>query len=69
MDTFGGELFNQVSDDADDIYNSMDPPKPSLTDLIKSQASMVKNAQDFAALLNQQRIQQAPVQNNDAVVD
>ena len=27
---FGGELFNQVADAADDIYNNMDPPQPSL---------------------------------------
>jgi len=42
LDTFGGELFNQVSDDADDIYNSMEPPKPSLSELIK--APMIQNA-------------------------
>jgi len=27
---FGGEMFNALADAADDIYNSMDPPKPSL---------------------------------------
>jgi len=24
---FGGELFNEVADMADDVYNKMDPPK------------------------------------------
>ena len=27
---FGGEMFNDLADTADDIYNNMDPPKPSL---------------------------------------
>jgi len=26
---FGGELFEDFSDTADDIYNNLDPPKPS----------------------------------------
>ena len=29
--SFGGELFNAIADQADDIYNTQDPPKPSLT--------------------------------------
>jgi len=27
---FGGEIFNEIADRADDIYNSLDPPVPSL---------------------------------------
>ena len=27
---FGGDMFEDVADRADDIFNSMDPPKPSL---------------------------------------
>lgn len=26
---FGGELFEDFADTADDIYNNLDPPKPS----------------------------------------
>lgn len=69
LDNFGGELFNQVSDDADDIYNSMDPPKPSLSELLNKQAPLVQSAQQFAALLNQQRIQAAPQDNAQAAVE
>ena len=27
---FGGELFQKIADQADDIYNNQDPPRPSL---------------------------------------
>lgn len=27
---FGGDTFNDLADKADDVYNSMDPPTPSL---------------------------------------
>ena len=27
---FGGEMFENFADHADDIYNNMQPPKPSL---------------------------------------
>jgi len=27
---FGGQLFNDLADTADDVYNSMDPPTASL---------------------------------------
>ena len=29
MAHFGGEMFENFADAADDIYNNMDPPKPS----------------------------------------
>jgi len=28
--SFGGELFHAIADQADDVYNTQDPPKPSL---------------------------------------
>ena len=40
-------MFNTISDAADDIYNSMDPPKPSLVP-----QTVVQNAQQFAAKMN-----------------
>ena len=52
LDSFGGELFNQISDEADDIYNGMDPPKPSLTDLLKGGAPLSQSAQQFASIYN-----------------
>ena len=36
---FGGELFEKYADDADDIYNNMDPPKPSMKSREKEQAA------------------------------
>ena len=43
---FGGTMFNNLADTADDIYNTMEPPKASLA--IKAQAAKIQNAQDFA---------------------
>lgn len=34
---FGGELFNNLADTADDIYNQMDPPIPSLAAKVAAQ--------------------------------
>lgn len=45
---FGGDMFNDVADTADDIYNSMDPPKPSLN----IAQPVVQNAVQFAAKMN-----------------
>ena len=27
---FGGKLFEKIADEADSVYNNMDPPTPSL---------------------------------------
>lgn len=40
---FGGAVFDNISDLADDIYNSMEPPKPSLAPA--KQAPVIVNAQ------------------------
>ena len=39
---FGGSMFNDLADEADDIYNSMDPPKASLA--AQAQKAKIQNA-------------------------
>lgn len=36
---FGGDMFNDMADTADDIYNSMDPPTASLAAQNNAQAA------------------------------
>lgn len=53
---FGGELFNDIADRADDIYNSMDPPKPSRVDEVQSkpagQQAVIESAEQFQQVYN-----------------
>jgi len=42
-------MFNDVSDSADDIYNSMDPPTATLA---KQAQAVVQNAQQFKQAMN-----------------
>ena len=52
---FGGDLFNDVADRADDIYNSMDPPTPSRADDVQNKPNapaIPQNAQEFAQVYN-----------------
>ena len=52
---FGGDMFNDLADIADDIYNNMDPPTASLAALA---ASLTQNAQQFQKIQNAQQFQQ-----------
>lgn len=48
-------MYNELADAADDIYNSMDPPKPSLQpkkEVANVPAAPIQNAQQFAAQMN-----------------
>ena len=38
-------MFNEVADNADDIYNNMDPPTASLA--VQAAATKIQNAQQF----------------------
>jgi len=38
VQSFGGDLFNEFADRAEDIYNTMPPPKPSRLGDEKEQA-------------------------------
>jgi hypothetical protein len=38
VQSFGGDLFNDFADRAEDIYNTMPPPKPSRLSDEKAQA-------------------------------
>jgi len=48
---FGGQLFKDLSDKIDDIFNNMDPPKPSLS----TKAKVVATPQTFARAYNNVR--------------
>ena len=45
---FGGELFEKYADEADDIYNNMEPPKPSMKSKEKEMAAKPMSQQTFA---------------------
>lgn len=50
---FGGKMFNEIADTADDIYNTMDPPTPSLAKTIAAPTiAAPTTAADFAAKMN-----------------
>jgi len=49
---FGGKAFEELSDKIDDIFNNMDPPKPSLA---TRATKVVTNAQTFARTYNNVR--------------
>jgi len=46
---FGGDMFEDFTDEADDIYNNMDPPKPSRSG---EKAVVVNSSQAFAQIYN-----------------
>jgi len=46
---FGGQMFNDLADTADDVYNNMDPPYASLA---PQSAQQVQNTATFAAKMN-----------------
>jgi len=48
---FGGQMFNDLADAADDIYNNMEPPVPSRKPITQT-AAQIQSAQDFAAKMN-----------------
>lgn len=48
---FGGQMFTDLADKADDVYNSMDPPTASLKHRVQS-AAQIANAAQFAAKMN-----------------
>jgi hypothetical protein len=48
---FGGQLFEDFADEADDIYNNLPPPKATLI-AEKPTAQVITKAEDFAAIYN-----------------
>lgn len=44
-------MYNDLSDTADDIYNSMDPPTPSLKNQAKTN-TQIQNAAQFQQAMN-----------------
>ena len=47
---FGGEMFEDFADIADDIYNGMDPPKPSRAG--EAKVEIIQSKEEFAEVYN-----------------
>jgi hypothetical protein len=45
-------LFEDFADEADDIYNNMDPPKPSRAGQGEAKVAIVQTAVEFAEVYN-----------------
>lgn len=58
LSSFGGQLFNDIADRADDIFNGMPPPEESLKaemEAMKNQAVVnIADQNDFKQVLNTQ---------------